>query len=55
MTDTLGDRIRQVVKAAHEQQQDALTAIMDYFHDKDARITREQAQRYLWMYCGETA
>lgn len=55
MTTTLGDTIREIVKSAQEQGQDTITAIMDYFHDKDSRITREQAKRYLWMCCGVTA
>lgn len=55
MTTTLGDRIREIVKSAHEQDQDPITAIMDYFHDKDSRITRDQAKRYLWLYCGVAA
>lgn len=55
MTTTLADRIREIVKSAREQSQDPITAIMDYFHDKDSHITREQAKRYLWLYCGVTA
>jgi hypothetical protein len=52
---TIGDRIREIYAAAIKDHGDTIEYVRDYYADKDSRITRDDAQRLIWLYCGVTA
>jgi len=40
-------RIREIVKAALDNDLDPVTAVMEYFEEKDSRITRWEAEQFV--------